>query len=136
MSSPIPAIDTSDRPFGLPPDIVLDIPVPPSVNITRRSHGLGVRRIEEWHRAADAALMTSGQYRGAKARRPRHTFELQIILDEQICRLDLDNPMKCAIDYLRRIELIVNDSPKHLRRLTIEWGVAPQGCRLILREAA
>lgn len=133
----LPVVDTSDVPFALAPDIVLDVPVPPSVNVTRRIDPAAARKVEEWKRAADVLLMASGQYRTARARGGLPgRFELKIILCEKRCRLDADNPVKAAIDYLRRIELISDDDKRFMRRLTVEWGAAPAGCRLVLREAA
>jgi Holliday junction resolvase RusA-like endonuclease len=129
-------LDTSDRPFALPPDVILDIPVPPSVNRTRRVDYAAAREVEDWKEAADMLLMASGQYRAAKRPRPLDRFELSIILDEQKCALDPDNIIKAAVDYLRRIELIKNDDKRYFRRLTVEWGAAPEGCRLVLRGAA
>jgi len=124
-----------DRPFALPPDpIVLDIPVPPSINITRRSHGPGERALASWRVSADKTLLASGQYRAAKKHPKFSRFELEITLSED-CKLDLDNPIKCAIDYLRRIELIHDDSQKYLRKLTVSWGIAPAGARIVLRSA-
>jgi hypothetical protein len=40
------------------------------------------------------------------------------------------------IDYLRRIEVIQNDSPKYFRKLTVEWGTAPEGCRVTVKACA
>jgi len=128
----LPAIDTSAPPFALPPDVVLDIPVPPSVNRTRRVNHAHSGKVTAWEKAADGLLMASGQYR--RARKVPGRFELKIVLCEQKCRLDADNPVKQAVDYLRRLELITNDDKRFMRKLTIEWGEAPEGCRLILRE--
>lgn len=125
-----------DRPFGCPPDTVLDIPVPPSVNATRTLNKAALRKVDAWKASADKRLMASGQYRAAKCTPVGDRFEVKIILCETKCKLDADNPAKAAIDYLRRIELIPDDSPKHMRRLVIEWGEAPEGCRIILRGAA
>jgi len=137
--APAPRIDTSDRPFALPPaEICLDILVPPSTNLTRRHNPAAWGKIERWKVATDKMLMASGQYRAAKgwaARNDSGRFEIKIILSEQ-CRLDLDNPTKSAIDYLRRIQLIRNDDKRYLRKLTVVWGFAPSGCRILLREAA
>lgn len=129
-------LDTTDRPFGLPPDIVLDVPIPPSVNRTRKIDFRAAALVEKWKADADAMLMLSGQYRAAKRVPIGDRVELTIILDEQKCDLDPDNPVKAAIDYLRRIELIRNDDKRFMRKLTVEWGVAPEGCRLILKGAA
>lgn len=129
-------LDTTDRPFGLPPDIVLDVPVPPSVNRTRKIDFRAAALVEKWKADADAMLMLSGQYRAAKRVPIGDRVELTIILDEQKCDLDPDNSVKAAIDYLRRIELIRNDDKRFMRRLVVEWGYAPEGCRLVLRGAA
>lgn len=126
--------DTSDPPFAVPPDIVLDVPVPPSVNRTRKLDMTTLRVVNEWKQQADMLLMASGQFRAARKLPGR--FEIKIVLCEQKCRCDADNPVKAAIDYLRRIELISDDSPRFMRRLTVEWGEAPAGCRIILREVA
>ncbi len=74
--------------------------------------------------------MASGQ---AKGWRNIQRYELTIVLDEQRCRKDPDNIAKHAIDYLRRIEVITNDAPRNARKITIEWGEAPEGMRLIVR---
>jgi Holliday junction resolvase RusA-like endonuclease len=60
-------------------------------------------------------------------------FELLIILSENHTRIDLDNGLKALIDYLRKIELIEDDSPKHMRRLVVEFGLAPFGCRVTVK---
>lgn len=120
-----------DLPFLPPPDTILDVPVPPSVNRVRGLNKAGLHRGRVWAKRADMALMANGQYRTAQKNITR--FELQIILDEKQCHADLDNVAKCAIDYLHRIQIVVNDSPKHMRKVSIEWGHAPAGCRLIVK---
>lgn len=128
--------DVSSPPFALPADVVLDIPIPPSVNRTRRVDMAAAAATEDWKRQADLLLMATGQYRAARRAPPLERFELLIILDEKRCRLDPDNPVKAAVDYLRRIELIKNDDKRYMRRIVVEWGEAPEGCRLILRGTA
>lgn len=125
-----------DRPFGAPLELMLDIPVPPSVNETRRIDHAAARKVEAWKAAADIALMVSGQYKLAKRAAMPGRFELTITLCERQCRLDADNPVKAAIDYLRRIELIRDDAPRFMRKLTVEWGFAPAGCRLTVKSIA
>jgi Holliday junction resolvase RusA-like endonuclease len=111
---------------------ILDIPVPPSVNTTRRINRAAQGIHSAWEHQCDVILMASGQFRAAtKFPGP---FELDITLDEQECGKDLDNPTKHAVDYLRRIELITDDSPQYFRRLTVQWGDAPKGCRLEVSE--
>lgn len=126
-----------DRPFGCPLDTILDIPVPLSVNRTRKVNKAALSDVRDWQDKADAAIMASGQYRIAKqTRKAEKPCEIKIILSEKLCRLDPDNPVKSAIDYLRRIELIENDTGKHVRKITVEWGAAPKGCRIIIQDAA
>jgi Holliday junction resolvase RusA-like endonuclease len=134
------AVDTSDRPFALPNreliTTVIDVPVPPSVNSTRRVNWRSHVKVSAWHKSADNMMMFVPK---AQRRPVPGKFELLITMSEQHCRLDLDNGLKCLIDYLRRIELITNDSPKYLRRLVVEWchpAVAPQGVRVTIQELA
>lgn len=135
--SPLPRNDMTDRPFGCPLDIILDIPVPLSVNRTRRENKAAKKEIENWLVKADAQIMSSGQYRTARRqRKPEQPCEIKIILDPAKCRLDPDNPVKNAIDYLRRLELLTNDTGKFVRRIVVEWGTAPAGCRLVISESA
>ena len=125
----------SDRPFGCPPDVVIDVPVPPSVNRTRKVNWAAIPLVKKWKAKADMLLMASGQYRQAKALAIHGPYDLTIVLNRKLCKQDPDNPVKAAIDYLRRIGLIANDSPKYAERTLIVWGEAPEGCRLILRPA-
>lgn len=108
--------------------ITIDLPPPPSVNRTRRLDGPGKRAADQWVKRAHALVMASG----FKRAEPVGRFELFITLSEQHTSCDLDNPVKAAIDYLRRIEVIKDDSPKHFRKLTVSWGEAPEGCRVVV----
>lgn len=123
-----------DLPFLPPPDTVIDIPVPPSVNRSRKVNWAARPAVEAWVRHADALLKQAW----AGGRKPEIIpggFEVTIIVDPS-SKIDLDNGIKSLIDYARRVELVVDDSQKYLRALHVVWGEAPQGCRLILRGAA
>jgi Holliday junction resolvase RusA-like endonuclease len=111
--------------------VVLDLPVPPSVNRARRVNWGkdGYPKLKAWHQQADNLLMIASRYKPARIER----FELQITVSDQHTGMDLDNGLKALIDYLRRIEAIANDAPANMRRLTVEWGEAPQGCRVQIR---
>lgn len=124
----------TDPPFAMPPEIVLDLPAPPSVNRTRKIDWKGKRQLTSWSNVADAYVLA------AKGRAisplklirvPR--FELLVTMSEHHTKIDLDNGLKALIDYLRRIQLIEDDSPKHMRRLVVQWGLAPHGCRVTVR---
>lgn len=133
-------VDTSDPPF-LPPldEVTIDLPPPISVNRLRMIDWGGHKRAKRWKAAADKLVMA------AKCRAvnpvpkngpPFPRFEVWIILDERRNNLDADNSHKMIIDYLKRINLITDDAKKYMRWVHIGWGVAPEGCRLILRPAA
>lgn len=107
--------------------IRLDLPSPPSVNATRRAHGPGIRLLEKWHAHADMAVMAAGRLPKAIP----GAFEATITFPET-SRMDLDNGVKAVIDYARRIELITDDNKKFMRRLVVEFGDVPSGCRLTL----
>lgn len=132
--------DTSARPFGLPAHelvtTVIDVPVPPSVNRTRRIDWRNHAKVLAWHKNADNMMM----FVPKAARRPvLGKYELLITLSEEHTGMDLDGGLKCLIDYLRRIELVTNDSPKYFRRLVVEWchpAVAPAGVRVTIQELA
>lgn len=120
---------TADVPFL--PDIapiVVCVPVPPSVNKTRKVDWRTRSVSDAWTKQADMMMFRAG-------RLPKPitgSFEIKITLDEATCRADLDNLPKIAIDYLRRLKLITNDSPKYMRRLVMEWGSVPEGCRMTI----
>src|SRR6266403_2046547 len=120
----------TDPPFAVAPDIVLDLPVPPSVNRTRRIDWKSVRTMTAWINVADAYLLAAkGRSQSPLKMQKIARFELIVTLSEHHTKIDLDNGLKALIDYLRRIELIEDDSYKHMRRLVVQWGVAPMGCR-------
>lgn len=108
-------------------EVILDLPVPPSVNRSRRVNWgkNGFAKVTAWHEASDRLLL-------AARFKPRRIdrFELHVTVSEKHTRSDLDNPIKSLIDYLRRIEAIVDDGPQHLRKLVVEWGDAPEGVRV------
>lgn len=111
--------------------IVLDLPAPLSVNRTRKIDWASKPARDAWTQAAHALTMVAW----ARGKRPKTIygqFEAIITLRED-CRIDGDNAVKQVIDYARRLSLIVDDSPKYLRRLVVVFGEAPEGCRLILR---
>lgn len=125
----------SDPPFAVPPDIILDLPAPPSVNRTRKVDWKAVKTLKAWSNVADAyVLAAKGRQISPLRLKKIKRFELHITLSEHHTKIDLDNGLKALIDYLRKIELIEDDSPKHLRGLHVVWGLAPMGCRVTVKE--
>jgi Holliday junction resolvase RusA-like endonuclease len=105
--------------------IVLDLPAPLSVNRTRRIDWAAKPKIGRWIKAADVLVMSQG-----KLPRPIDgPFQITLTFPET-SKLDLDNSIKGSIDYLRRLRLIADDDPMNMRRVVIEFGEAPSGCRV------
>lgn len=105
--------------------MILDLPPPLSVNRTRRINWATKPAMRRWVSAADALVMSQGRLPNRISGR----FEAGLMFPEGHA-LDLDNSPKMVLDYLRRLELIDNDDPKHMRRLILEFGTAPEGCRV------
>jgi hypothetical protein len=124
----------TDPPFACPPDIVIDLPVPPSVNKLRKADWAAFQLGREWIRAADAYVFAAKCRHDNPlklARIPR--YELVVVIDEHQTGMDLDNGLKALIDYLVRVQVLENDAKKNLRKLTVEWGHAPHGVRVIVK---
>lgn len=127
----------ADPPFAAAPDIVLDLPAPPSVNKVRRVDWSSVRVVKAWQNVSNAyVLAAKGRTNSPLKLTKVPRFELHIVMSEELSKIDLDNGLKALIDYLRKIELIEDDSPKHMRKLVVEWGRAPFGCRVTVRPCA
>lgn len=127
----------ADPPFACPPDITLDLPVPPSVNRVRKIDYAGRRAVKAWQNTSDAYVMAAkGRTNEPLRLRKIERFEAVVVLSEHHTRIDLDNSLKCLIDYLKHLDLIVDDGPKYMRQITVRWGLAPMGCRITVRPIA
>jgi hypothetical protein len=104
--------------------ITLDLPIPPSVNRTRRIDWAGNRKREEFYLRADLYITAHGP-RPAPVRKIRGGYELAIQIPETLSGIDLDNHAKALIDYLVSREFVAGDGKRHLRRLILEWGDGP-----------
>jgi Holliday junction resolvase RusA-like endonuclease len=115
---------------------VLDLPAPPSVNRTRKIDWRAGKKFKGWTKAADALVLAARCRSRASSRLRKVTgrFSLEIVLSEAHTGIDADNGLKGLIDYLRRIELITDDSPKYMRELHVRFGHAPEGCRVTITE--
>jgi len=121
----------ADAPFT---DIVLDLPPPISVNESRRVNWAASKKLANWRRQADALIFAAkcrseNPLRMSKIQR----FEIWITLSEALVNIDADNAPKHLIDYLRLIEVIENDAKKNMRGVHVLWGIAPTGCRVVVR---
>lgn len=126
----------ADPPFAVPPDMVIDLPAPPSVNRTRKLDFSSLRITNAWKNVANAYVLAAKGRRNSPLRLTKVSrFELLVVFAETH-KLDLDNGLKSLIDYLRKIEAIEDDSPRHMRRLVVEFGNAPMGVRVTIRPLA
>lgn len=123
----------TDPPFAPPADITLDLPAPPSVNRTRKLDFSSLRVTNAWKNVANEYVLVAKTRKNGPLKLTKiPRFELHVVFAET-SKLDLDNGLKALIDYLRKIELIEDDSPKHMRRLVVEFGLAPFGCRVTVK---
>lgn len=121
-------VNAKDKQIGEP--IVFDLPLPMSVNRTRRIDYRSMPAQRAWKQQADNLYLM--QKRGlGKIDGP---FEATITICSS-CRLDLDNGVKQLLDTARGYGLVPDDSPKYLRRLTVQFGEAPEGARLMITPA-
>ena len=107
--------------------ITLDLPAPLSTNRRRKIDWASEPDHARWIKNADAHVLLA-KSQGLKLERIKR-FEVEIIVDETI-KLDLDNNIKSLVDFLRRVNLIHDDNPKCMRKLTIVWGYVPSGIRI------
>ena len=115
--------------------ITLDLPAPPSVNKLRRIDWVNHGYARKWRSKANMCVLVAKCRPADPLRLCRiERFELHIMLSEKHTRVDLDNSLKCVIDYLVYIELIADDAQANMRKLTVEWGNATEGCRITLEE--
>jgi hypothetical protein len=106
--------------------IVLDLPAPLSVNDTRRVDWRNYPKVKAWQRQADALFLTQKRKLGPAV---AGGFEIVVTLPEG-SKIDADNTIKIVIDCVRRFRLIADDSPAYMRRVVVEFGDAPTGCRV------
>jgi Holliday junction resolvase RusA-like endonuclease len=124
---------TADAPFHCPPDIIIDLPTPPSVNRIWRANRAGPNKVsispeyKVWKKHADGMALSMAQFRGLKT--IVGPFEAKIVLKR--IRGDLDNRSKGVLDWLQSRGVIADD--KFCERLVLEWGDAPTGCRVTVR---
>lgn len=131
MRAALQHVDVSEQPFRERAPIVLDLPVPRSVNNSRRINLAGLPGKTAWVKAADSLVMAKGKLPTAII----GPWSMVVTMNEAMWRLDPDNGLKDIIDYCRRLELIENDSPRFAREIILRWGDAPEGCRVTISPA-
>lgn len=121
------AVDEVFACYTRPWSIMLDLPLPPSIN--RFSFKLGNRSpvVARWVHQADMYFVL--QTAKAKPQMISGYYEMHITWTENSA--DIDNRIKALHDFLQRLELIEND--RLCRQMLVDFGHAPEGCRVRLR---
>jgi Holliday junction resolvase RusA-like endonuclease len=142
QAAPAVVDDAPPAPIGHngPPGIEIDLPLPTSTNrIWRRGHARSTGRTwtylsksyQNWKVKAEAALKAQFPVMPDQIRGP---FDVRLVITRaKRYKLDLDNRVKAALDFCTQSGLIEDD--KFQNRLTVEWGKAPTGARLMLTPA-
>ncbi|MDE2096828.1 MAG: hypothetical protein KGL39_06235 [Patescibacteria group bacterium] len=113
-------------------EFTLCLPLAPSVNRTRKINWANYRKVEKWKEEALKSLLVA--WSGGKRPKPMlGKYEVHITLAETT-RIDGDNAIKSVIDLVRALNLVVDDSPKYLRRIVVDFGEIECGCRVVVRE--
>jgi len=111
--------------------ITLNLPPPMSANERRsRATPAYIKAYRSWVSTCDGYVYADGGRR--RLGMITGPYEAKITLDRDYNRMDIDNAVKCLLDYVVRLELIPDDGPKWLQRLVVEFGEAPRGCRVVL----
>ena len=109
--------------------ITLDLPIPPSVNRTRKIDWAGLRALKEFYLRTDLHLTAYGP-RPPPVRLIKGAYEVLIQVPES-SGYDLDNHVKTLIDYLVSREFVRDDRRRYLRRLVVEW-IEAELCRVTI----
>jgi Holliday junction resolvase RusA-like endonuclease len=113
--------------------IELALPLPPSVNALWRSARGRVfksARYKDWIAQADNWFVHAKYRKRGSITGP---FTAHIVLDRSRRRGDCDNRVKPVLDILQSWGVIEND--KLAEKVSVEWGVAPLGCRVTIEES-
>lgn len=114
--------------------IEIDLPPPISANRLwdRSRNGVYLsKQYRVWLRHADSLSLMQKQWRNKKI---TGQFSAVLYVDESKVnrRSDPDNYLKAALDYAKRIGLIVDDSAQYSRNPQVKFGHAPSGSKLVL----
>lgn len=119
-------------------DIVIWLPIPPSVNnlFVNAAKGKGrypSSKYTRWKRDAQAAIVEQvcrGLVLPLTIQRP---VNLQITISEK-CRSDLDNCAKAVIDFIVAQGIILDDSKRIVRKVCLAWG-SVSACEVRIEQA-
>lgn len=112
--------------------IVLNLPIPPSVNRLWRVRDGRPRksdRYKTWEMAAHGVFLEQGGHRLSKI---DGRFNLTVTLDEtRRGNSDADNRLKALLDYLQKGARVISND-RLADSITVRWGHAPAGCMVVI----
>jgi hypothetical protein len=111
-------------------DFTLIMPIPPSVNRTRRVDWRGNKARKQFYLRCDLFLSAYGP-QPLPFRLIKGPYELDILIPMS-SRLDLNNHDKVMVDYLVEREFVRGDSQKYLRGYSVHWAPI-EHCRVTIR---
>lgn len=122
-------VDSAQKQLA-PTGLILELPLPPSVNRMMAKLGNRSPAIVKWTRLADG--YTYQQKRWINQHKITGPFRIHITWTKaEQGKSDIDNRIKPLLDYLQRIGVIEND--KMCRVMTVSYGETNYGCRVELR---
>lgn len=115
-TTPFTPADFADPPFGCPPDpVVLELPMPPSVNATRRKDWSNHARLKTWVQEADNLVLAQGLPRAIMG-----PFEIHILVSNR-CR----KQFQFTVSRVSRICLTMySDKPVSLVARIVAHGIS------------
>jgi Holliday junction resolvase RusA-like endonuclease len=111
-------------------DIILNLPLPPSVNKVRRINWANYADYKRWQSDADKTLMLHKQN---KQRGIAGAFKITIEIDYDTLRADPGNILKAVEDYCVSRHFVPDDRKRFLKGINIEFAESlPEGCRVTI----
>src|SRR5882762_10388904 len=96
-------ISMVDRPFGVPLDVVINLPIPVSTNRARKIDWANHADVLRWRKQADVLVLQAKRRKVNPLKLERiPRFELHLTVDEDSTGCDLSNLIKLTEDYLVR----------------------------------
>lgn len=141
-----PIADITSPPFALPAEIVVTLPMPPSVNELFFNVSAAQRAAATVQGRSLPGRLKSEKYRSwlnhagwelkAARQQPIHgpVEVAYLVPDKGGC--DLGNLEKATTDLLVKHRLIDGDGRKIVRKIQMEWSSEVEGCRITVRACA
>lgn len=113
-------------------EIVINASAPPAGNKVRRIDWKNHKSHAKWRDDFWWRLVQS-KIRGTPKGLISGAFEIEVTVSND-AKTDLDSSIKQIIDACVVYGLVPDDSPKYMRKITLQWGSIPEGIRVVLRD--